>query len=131
MPNEFDDRPLYMIGIVAKLTGMHPQTLRLYERRELCYPQRSEGSTRLYSEKDINRLKFIYRLTHEDGINLSGVRRILSLLEEVESLQKTIARTREEIDGLRRQMEEEMEKIHRSYRRELVLMPRRQIAKRS
>lgn len=131
MPDKFDEQPLYMIGVVAKLTGMHPQTLRLYERRKLCLPQRSEGSTRLYSRRDIERLKLIYRLTHEEGINLAGVRRALDLLEEVESLQEAVVKMKEEFEDLRRQMDEEIEKVHRSYRRELVLMPRRQIAKRS
>jgi MerR family transcriptional regulator/heat shock protein HspR len=77
-----DSRPLYMISVAAELAGMHPQTLRVYERRELLSPQRSSGNTRLYSDIDIERLRFIQHLTQEEGINLSGVVRIIELEDE-------------------------------------------------
>ncbi|MDP2401604.1 MAG: MerR family transcriptional regulator, partial [Actinomycetota bacterium] len=70
-----DDRPLYMISVAAELSGMHPQTLRIYERRELIKPKRSSGNTRLYSDADIEQLRLIQELTSE-GIKLAGVIRI-------------------------------------------------------
>ena len=72
------DKPLYMISVAAELTGMHPQTLRVYEQKGLVTPGRSRGNTRLYSQSDIDRLNLISKLTDE-GINLAGVIRILGL----------------------------------------------------
>jgi len=93
------NRPLYMISVAAELAGMHPQTLRIYERRRLISPKRSAGNTRLYSQADVDRLRMIQHLTQVEGINLSGVERILELEREV-------ARLREEADRLRRQAEQ-------------------------
>lgn len=92
-------RPLYMISVAAELAGMHPQTLRIYERRRLVSPQRSAGNTRLYSQADVERLRLIQHLTQVEGINLSGVERILELEREV-------ARLRDEAERLRRQAEQ-------------------------
>ena len=74
------DKPLYMISVAAELTGMHPQTLRVYEQKGLVNPGRSRGNTRLYSQSDIDRLNLISQLTDE-GINLAGVVRILDMRE--------------------------------------------------
>ncbi len=79
-------RPVYMISVAAELTGVHPQTLRIYERKELIAPQRSGGNTRLYSEADIERLRFIQELTQKEGINLAGVTRIIELQREMERM---------------------------------------------
>ena len=89
------DRPLYMISVAAELAGVHPQTLRIYERKALIAPQRSQGNTRLYSESDIDRLRFIQHLTQKEGINLAGVMRILEMEREIERL-------RSELEGARR-----------------------------
>ena len=97
------DKPLYMISVAAELTGMHPQTLRVYEQKGLVTPGRSRGNTRLYSQGDIERLNLISKLTDE-GINLAGVVRILDMRE------RQLERERE-IDELRarvRQLEEEV-----------------------
>ena len=75
-----------MISVAAELAGVHPQTLRIYERKELISPQRSGGNTRLYSEADIERLRLIQHLTQEEGINLAGVTRIMDLQREIEQL---------------------------------------------
>lgn len=96
---EDQDRPLYMISVAAELAGIHPQTLRIYERRQLIIPQRSAGNTRLYSQADVERLKLIQRLTQGEGINLSGVERILELEREV-------ARLRDDAERMRRQVVE-------------------------
>lgn len=81
------DIPLYMIGVAAALAGLHPQTLRIYENKGLVSPQRTRGNTRLYSQSDIEKLELINELT-EDGVNLAGVTRILSLNETASSLTK-------------------------------------------
>ena len=81
-------RPLYMISVAAQLTGMHPQTLRVYEAKGLVQPGRSRGNTRLYSQADIDRLNLIGQLTSE-GINLAGVVRILDMSEQAEEAEAT------------------------------------------
>ena len=80
------DRPLYMISVAADLAGVHPQTLRIYERKHLVAPQRSQGNTRLYSQADVDRLREIQRLTQEEGVNLAGVERIIELQLEIEQM---------------------------------------------
>lgn len=80
------ERPLYMISVAADLAGVHPQTLRIYERKQLICPQRSGGNTRLYSEADIERLRFIQEMTQVEGINLAGVERIIELQREIERM---------------------------------------------
>ena len=108
------DRPRYMISVAADLVGMHPQTLRIYESKGLVRPKRTSGNTRLYSERDLERLRLIQRLTTELGLNLAGVELVLRLEDE---LKKAHAR----IERLERQLREEVQKVHRHYRRELVL----------
>ena len=79
-------RGVFMISVAAELAEMHPQTLRIYERKCLVAPQRSAGNTRLYSQADVDRLREIQRLTQEEGINLAGVTRIIELQREIESM---------------------------------------------
>jgi MerR family transcriptional regulator/heat shock protein HspR len=90
-------RPVYMIGVAADLAGVHPQTLRIYERKRLVEPQRTRGNTRLYSEADIERLHLIQTLTQEEGINLAGVIRILELEDERDALVAEVGRLREKL----------------------------------
>jgi MerR family transcriptional regulator, heat shock protein HspR len=80
-------RPLYVISVAAELVDMHPQTLRLYERKGLIEPSRSAGKTRLYSQRDIEHLKEIRRLTQELGVNLAGVEEIIRLRKRLDTLQ--------------------------------------------
>jgi len=108
------DRPRYMISVAAELVGMHPQTLRIYEARGLLRPGRTPGGTRLYSENDLERLRLIQRLTTELGLNLAGVEHVLRLEDE-------LARIGERLRRVERAAREEIERVHRSYRRELVL----------
>lgn len=96
-------RPVYMIGIAAELAGVHPQTLRIYERKRLVEPQRTSGNTRLYSEADIERLRLIQQLTQEEGINLAGVVRILEAEDECERLKKELDDLREEMRAMKRE----------------------------
>jgi MerR family transcriptional regulator/heat shock protein HspR len=106
--------PRYMISVAADLVGMHPQTLRIYEAKGLVRPRRTPGNTRLYSEADLDRLRLIQRLTTELGLNLAGVETVLRLQDEV-------TRMRARMDRLERQMREEVQRVHKQYRRDLVL----------
>lgn len=103
------NRPLYMISVAADLAGVHPQTLRIYERKELICPQRSQGNTRLYSEADIERLRFIQQLTQEEGINLAGVTRIIDMQRQVERLEAQLERAQRQLA--------EQERRHRAQER--------------
>ena len=109
-----DDRPRYMISVAADLVSMHPQTLRIYEAKGLVRPGRTPGGTRLYSERDLERLKLIQRLTTELGLNLAGVSRVLALEDE-------LATMRARLDRLQAEMRDQLERVHREYRRDLVV----------
>jgi MerR family transcriptional regulator/heat shock protein HspR len=85
-----DNQPVYMIGVAAQLCGVHPQTLRQYERLGLVVPARAGAKNRLYSEYDITRVRRIQRLTQEMGVNLAGVELILRLLDEMEDVKKDL-----------------------------------------
>ena len=90
------DQAIYIISVAAELAGVHPQTLRVYERKGLLHPQRTQGNTRRYSERDIDRLRKIQELTQE-GINLAGVIRIMELEHEVERLEARYGHLAEEL----------------------------------
>jgi MerR family transcriptional regulator/heat shock protein HspR len=112
---ETSDRPIYMISVAAELVGMHPQTLRMYEAKGLVRPHRTPGGTRLYSEADVERLRIVQRLTTELGLNLAGVELVLRLEDE---LRKAHA----QIERLQQQLRQEVQKVHKQYRRDLVLV---------
>ena len=95
------DEPVYLISIVAKILNIHPQTLRQYERENLVTPSRSGGRIRLYSQRDIDRIKMILRLTRELGVNLAGVDIILRLKEHVEILEQDVNDLTHEVSKLR------------------------------
>jgi MerR family transcriptional regulator/heat shock protein HspR len=107
-----DTRALYVISVAAELAGVHPQTLRIYERKGLVDPARTGGGSRRYSERDIARLRRIQELTAA-GLNLEGVRRVMQLEEENEQLRRRLAHA--EIEA-----REAVERVHRHYRRDLV-----------
>jgi MerR family transcriptional regulator, heat shock protein HspR len=108
------ERPIYMISVAAELVGMHPQTLRMYEQKGLVRPKRTPGGTRLYSEADVDRLRIIQRLTSEVGLNLAGVELVLRLEDELRKAHRQIER-------LQQQVRDEVQKVHKHYRRDLVL----------
>ena len=85
------DTPVYMISIVAKIAGVHPQTLRFYESEGLIKPSRTEGKTRLYSERDLVRIKRIVSLTRERGVNVAGTSIILKMEDDIERLFEALA----------------------------------------
>ncbi len=91
------DEPVYLISIVAKILDIHPQTLRQYERENLIIPARSSGRIRLYSQRDIDKIKLILRLTRELGVNLAGVDIILRLKDNVDEMESEIAELRDQV----------------------------------
>jgi len=105
-------KAVYVISVAAELTGVHPQTLRIYERKGLVEPARTPGGSRRYSDDDLSILRRIQELTDE-GLNLAGVKRVLELEHEN-------SRLRKELDDLRDTAQEAVERTHRQYRRDLV-----------
>lgn len=97
-------RAVFVISVAAELAGMHPQTLRIYERKGLIDPARTPGGTRRYSQEDIERLQLIQEMTAE-GMNLEGVRRVLALQEENRRLRKKLDRLRDKFEELEEAME--------------------------
>jgi MerR family transcriptional regulator/heat shock protein HspR len=85
-----DDAPVYVISVAAELAGMHPQTLRQYDRLGIVSPGRARGRGRRYSARDIANLREVQRLSHDEGINLAGIKRILALEGEVEQLMRQV-----------------------------------------
>jgi MerR family transcriptional regulator, heat shock protein HspR len=100
-----DDMPVYVISVAASLSGMHPQTLRGYERVGLVTPQRTPGGGRRYSMRDILALREIQRLSQDEGVNLSGIKRILDLERELEQVRLMAAELHAEVSVLRNELE--------------------------
>lgn len=102
------NEPVYLISVAAKLCDMHPQTLRLYERVGLIKPQRVSRKNRMYSDADIERLHQIQLLTHDLGINLAGVEVIFRLLRQIEDMRREME---EEMDRVREEMENRIREL--------------------
>ena len=100
-----DDMPVYVISVAAQLSGMHPQTLRAYDRLGLVSPGRSAGRGRRYSMRDILALREIQRLSQEEGVNLSGIKLILDQLRELEQARRLITELHAEVAQLRVELE--------------------------
>ena len=115
------DRGVFMISVAAQLANMHPQTLRVYESRGLIEPKRSPKGTRLYSQEDVDRLRRIQEMTADLGLNLAGVERVLTLEQEIETMQQRIEAI--ELEALQAQVRlaEELEAVRRSFRAELTV----------
>ncbi|HEV7525568.1 MAG TPA: MerR family transcriptional regulator, partial [Acidimicrobiia bacterium] len=116
---DVDARALYVISVAAELAGVHPQTLRIYERKGLLAPARTTGRSRRYSDRDIALLRRIQELT-ADGVSLAGVQRILALEDELSSKNARIAELEARHVALQHESEQRVEAAHRQYRRELV-----------
>jgi len=114
------DQGVYMISVAAELAGMHPQTLRIYEARGLITPKRSAGKTRLYSQEDVERLRRIQELTSELGMNLAGVEKVFELEEELEKMRARMARLQAKSEELEQEMADEIERVKKSFRAEIV-----------
>ena len=102
-----DDSPVFVISVAAELSGMHPQTLRQYDRLGLVTPGRSGGGGRRYSARDVALLRQVQRLSQEEGVNLAGVKRVIELEHHVEALQGRLAELAEELEATRAALERE------------------------
>jgi MerR family transcriptional regulator, heat shock protein HspR len=115
-----ETRGVFMISVAAELADMHPQTLRMYEARGLINPQRSAKNTRLYSQRDVERLRRIQQMTSEEGLNLAGVETVLELERTLERMRSELSRMRERAAEMERRIEQEVEQVRRSLRAEIV-----------
>jgi MerR family transcriptional regulator/heat shock protein HspR len=113
-------RAVYVISVAAELAGVHPQTLRIYERRGLINPYRTPGGTRRYSQEDIERLELIQELT-DQGLNLEGVKRVLDLRERISRLEEDLASIKSALNDAVEEADRQIAEVHRSYRRDIVL----------
>lgn len=113
-------RGVYIISVAAELAGVHPQTLRVYERKKLIEPERTSGNTRRYSEEDVERLREIQRLTQEKGVNLAGVRLIMELHDRLEEME-------EELDRARRRLQTSERRLRELGRKRGMLVPLRDV----
>ena len=115
-----DERGVYMISVAAELAEMHPQTLRIYESKGLVSPDRSPKNTRLYSKRDVERLRRIHRMTNEQGLNLAGVETVLEMEAKVESMRSELEAMRARADQLEHRLNREVERVQDRLGTELV-----------
>ena len=108
-----DDARTFLISVAAELAGMHAQTLRTYDRIGLVSPRRSSGGGRRYSERDVDLLREVQRLSHDEGVNLAGIKRVIELTNQVEALQARVA-----------EMAAELEMLRAKQRREIAVVPK-------
>ncbi|HEY6423153.1 MAG TPA: helix-turn-helix transcriptional regulator [Pseudonocardiaceae bacterium] len=119
-PGADEDTPIFVISVAARLAGMHAQTLRSYDRLGLVSPGRSPGGGRRYSARDIALLHEVQRLSHDYGINLAGIKRIIDLENQVEALQSRLTELAAELAHAQAAAEQAAAAVHASYRRDLV-----------
>ncbi|MDX6286206.1 MAG: MerR family transcriptional regulator, heat shock protein HspR [Frankiales bacterium] len=115
-----DDTPVFVISVAAQLSGMHPQTLRQYDRLGLVSPGRATGRGRRYSARDIAVLREVQRLSQEDGVNLAGVKRVMELEDHITALRARINELEAELSATRAAVAQTEARVHAAYRRELV-----------
>ena len=114
------DDAVYVISVAAELAGMHPQTLRAYEREGLLSPRRSTGNVRRYSARDVDRLREIRRLTQDEGLNVAGVRMVLGLRDALEETTRRASRLEGELSAALVHLRDEVARAHASHRFEIV-----------
>nr|WP_182456951.1 helix-turn-helix transcriptional regulator [Streptacidiphilus sp. P02-A3a] len=112
--------PVYVISVAAQLSGLHPQTLRQYDRLGLVSPDRTAGRGRRYSARDIDQLREVQRLSQEEGINLAGIKRIIELENQVTALRARVAELQGEVANAGAAANQREAAVHASYRRDLV-----------
>ena len=122
-------RPVFMIGIASELIGVHPQTLRMYEQKGLLRPRKSIKNTRLYSQEDVELGRYIQKLTQEMGMNLAGVKKVLDLERRIARLEADNRELRDELRRRELEHERAVAEVHRSYKREIILLPRGELAR--
>jgi MerR family transcriptional regulator/heat shock protein HspR len=114
---------VFVISVAATLAGMHPQTLRQYDRLGLVTPQRTSGGGRRYSERDVELLREVQRLSQEEGVNLAGIKRVIELEHQVAALQQRVAELAHELDQARTAAALARDSVVASLRRDLVPAP--------
>ena len=124
-----EDAPVYVISVAATLAGMHPQTLRQYDRLGLVSPGRTPGRGRRYSARDIVLLRQVQKLSQDEGVNLAGIKRILELENQVEALQARVREMQAELEAAAAEMARREQQVHASYRRDLVPIDRRSVVR--
>ncbi|MBC7247675.1 MAG: MerR family transcriptional regulator [Actinobacteria bacterium] len=117
------EEPLYVISVAARLADVHPQTLRIYERKGLLTPARVRNRRR-YSEADIERCRLIQELTQEMGVNLAGVKMILDMRRSMEGMRLRMKSLEEELEAMRKEMEERVRQVRESLRNDIVPVSR-------
>ena len=120
-------RAVFVISVAAELAGVHPQTLRTYERKGLLRPARTSGGTRRYSQRDVDRVRLIQELTQGDGVNLAGVIRVLQLQDEIERLQDELERTQRQVERVKAEARDAIRQVTDRTGTELVLYQRTEI----
>jgi MerR family transcriptional regulator/heat shock protein HspR len=115
-----EDAPVFVISVAATLSGMHPQTLRQYDRIGLVSPGRTSGRGRRYSARDIAMLREVQRLSQDEGVNLAGVKRILELETQVSALQQRLSEVLADLGAMHQEIARRERAVHQSYRRDLV-----------
>ncbi len=120
-----NDAHTFLISVAAELAGMHAQTLRTYDRLGLVSPRRSSGGGRRYSERDVDLLREVQRLSQDEGVNLAGIKRIIELSNQVEALQSRLKEMADEIDRLRANQRRDLAVVPKSTA-VVVWQPRRQ-----
>jgi MerR family transcriptional regulator/heat shock protein HspR len=116
-PGQQADRAVYIISVAAELAGVHPQTLRIYERKGLLRPARTAGNTRRYSDRDIERLRMIQRLTQGEGLNLAGVKMIVEMEDEIDRMRRRVEALDTELARARRRLRDEIDRLREGSRR--------------
>jgi MerR family transcriptional regulator/heat shock protein HspR len=112
-PNDPRESRTFLISVAAELAGMHAQTLRTYDRLGLVRPRRSSGGGRRYSERDVELLREVQRLSQDEGVNLAGIKRIIELTNQVEALQLRL-----------QEMADELERLRSNQRRDVAVVPK-------
>ncbi|MDI5962049.1 helix-turn-helix domain-containing protein [Streptomyces sp. SL13] len=115
-----EESPVYVISVAAQLSGLHPQTLRQYDRLGLVSPDRTAGRGRRYSARDIDLLRQVQQLSQDEGINLAGIKRIIELENQVAALQARVAELQAGLEGAAATLRQREAAVHASYRRDLV-----------
>ncbi|MEU1817989.1 helix-turn-helix domain-containing protein [Streptomyces roseifaciens] len=115
-----DESPVYVISVAAQLSGLHPQTLRQYDRLGLVSPDRAAGRGRRYSARDIEQLRQVQQLSQDEGINLAGIKRIIELENQVAALKARVAELQGAVEGAAMARQQAEAAVHASYRRDLV-----------
>jgi MerR family transcriptional regulator/heat shock protein HspR len=122
-----DDTPVFVISVAAQLSGLHPQTLRQYDRLGLVSPGRASGRGRRYSARDVAQLLAVQRLSQEEGVNLAGIKRVLGLEDHIIALQDRLAQLEHELAAAHAAIAQVEARVHATYRRDLVPMRQHEV----